>query len=157
MDYKEPSAAPPPYSEHPAELTSAFSALDLEKTSIRPSTSQCLVHLKLLEAFSRLREEIGTQNGLYGISDSLVQTCLTELPKAELSAKLREKRWATYVTNACMRFQVWWERCIVPGGKMLRQKDMTTVNFANITKSKAPLEFTQDNLPPLGVCPGIFP
>ena len=150
MDYKEPQEAPPPYSEDPPDLMTVFSSLDLEGTSPKPTVDQCLVHLKLLKAFCRLRKEIGTKDGLYGIRDSFVSADLTEEKKAEISARIREKRWATYVTNACLRFERWWNLCILPHTVMLRKEDVEAASFADITKSRAPLGFSQDNLPPLG-------
>ena len=130
-------------------MTAAFSNLDLAETSTKPTPSQCLAHLKLLEAFHQLREEVATTDGLYSIRDDFVPSDVTKEQRIDILAKIREKRWAIYVTNASLRFERWWRNCI-PRAPMLVQKNLEDPRFANITTSNTPLSFTRDNLPPLG-------
>lgn len=151
----EKSLPQPPPSYENAELpdvTAAFSNLNLSEASTKPTPSQCLAHLKLLEAFHQLREDVATTDGLYGIRDDFVPSDVTKEQRVDILAKIREKRWAIYVTNASLRFERWWKTCI-PSTQMLVQKDFDNPGFAGITTRGEPLPFTKDNLPPLGKLP----
>ena len=147
---KAPSELPPSYDDAGLpDVTAAFSNLNLSETSSKPTSSQCFAHLKLLEAFYQLREGVATTNGLYGICDDFVPSDVTQEQRMDILAKIREKRWAIYVTNASLRFERWWKTCI-PGTQMLVQKDFDDPQFASITTRGERLPFTEDNLPPLG-------
>jgi hypothetical protein len=117
--------------------------------SMLPGVSECLAHLKLLECFYQLREDIGNSNGLFGIKDELVSPELNNLQRSELLAKLCEKRWQIYVTRACIRFQSYW-RTLEPDSKMLLEEDLEKKEYLNIAFCRRPVEFTVFNLPPLG-------
>ncbi|KAL9034284.1 MAG: hypothetical protein Q9180_005493, partial [Flavoplaca navasiana] len=90
-----------------------LSGMSLATLTVPPTPDQCLAHLKLLEAFHRLRENIATTNGLYGIHDHFVKYVYpdegSDKERAQLLLQLREKRWAIYVTNAERRYAVWFE------------------------------------------------
>ena len=78
---KEESGSPPPYSSQPSSTQASSSNLEaggeapplLENLDLQPSplelptAAECLVHLKLLHAFAKLRSDIGNEEGLFGI------------------------------------------------------------------------------------------
>ena len=149
---KDTSASPPKYeadSTSPPDLTAAFSKLDLRQSGSKPTVDQCTAHLKLLEAFSQLREDVSTTDGLYGLKDSLLPSMRDDQQKSQLLAKIREKRWAVYVTIAVQRFTSYF-RIILPGSPLLSDDRMETKSYAQIADQGVPLQFTEDNLPPLG-------
>ena len=141
---------PPSYAANPRDLTAAFSDLRLDRSSTLPTANQCEAHLKLLEAFNQLKEDIGTNDGLFGLSDELA-TAAASNGRQEVLMKICEKRWAIYVTRAASRFERWWNVFIEPGSRMLQQDDLApTGSFAGIATGVGPLSITKDNLPPLG-------
>ena len=143
--------SPPSYSAETPDITAAFSNLRLDEKADKPTVDECLAHLKLLEAFSQLREDIGTADGLYGIQDDFASALDVE-PRTEALAKMREKRWAVFVTRAVDRFEVYWKNCIQPDAPMLRQvPDLNAPSFEDDFASKVVLQFNADNLPPLGM------
>lgn len=149
---------PPSYNANPRDLTAAFSDLRLDRSSPIPTANQCEAHLKLLGAFYRLREDIGTNNGLYGLSDDLADAAASS-GRQQILMKICEKRWAVYVARAASRFERWWNVCIEPGSRMLQQDDLApTGSFGSIATGVGPLSITKDNLPPLGkLCPSFEP
>ena len=63
-DYDGENAIPAP------DLTAGFSNLKITGSSgTQPNESQCIAHLKVLECFYRLRQSVGSTDGLYGIED----------------------------------------------------------------------------------------
>lgn len=148
-----PEETPPPaYDASSSNLTAALSSLDLNSARIEPTKDRCIAHLKLLEAFHQLREEIATTDGLFGIKDSFVPVNLSQQEQAAVLLKIREKRWAVYVAKAASRFETWWEKSIQPGSRMLRQADIGTgvLSGDDAGRGDEVLPFTPDNLPPLG-------
>lgn len=142
---------PPSYVEQDSNVhdtTAAFSNLNLD-ASHTPTADQCTAHLKLLEAFHQLREDIALKDGLFGICDSFADTKVTAQEKAELLVKIREKRWAVYVARAAKRFEKWWTEYVEPNAQMLKQSDIppTFRQKLHIGNSQ---DFDCDNLPPLG-------
>lgn len=95
------------------------------------TVQECVSHLKLLAAIGRLRHDISTSDGLFGIQDSEAGEFSGD--KRNLAtARIREKRWAVYVSKAVDRFMAWWEKG-VPAGE-----------------ETAEISWTPDTLPPLG-------
>lgn len=142
---------PPSYVEQDSNVqdtTAAFSNLNLNASGT-PTADQCIAHLKLLEAFHQLREDIALKDGLFGISDSFADTKVTAQEKAELLVKIREKRWAVYVARAAKRFEKWWTEYIEPYGQMLKQAEIPAT-FVQKLHIGNWLDFDCDNLPPLG-------
>lgn len=140
------SSRPPSYTRAPVDITANFAKLNLESKSTKPTVDQCIAHLKLLEAFHQLREDIATTDGLFGISDELA-TKLTR--QDEALAKVREKRWAVYVARAADRFERWWVTCVPTSQQALRQSHVISKgNFDRIASVGRPMNIT--NLPPLG-------
>lgn len=128
------------------DITAAFANLELAPQSLptqKPTPDQCLAHLKLLEAFHLLREEISQHDSLFGIYDKFATTNDTEL-----LAKIREKRWQIYVSKAAKRFEAWWKICVLPNAKRQSQHAVTLI-------TRTPWEgtivkFEKHNVPPLG-------
>ena len=150
--------APPSYTENDsnvADATAAFSSLKLD-ASPTPTADQCIAHMKLLEAFHQLREDIALKDGLFGICDSFADTKITAQEKAELLIKIREKRWAIYVARAAKRFERWWIECVEPNAQMLKQSEIP-VAFKQKLHIGACLDLNCDNLPPLGKSALLIP
>ena len=153
-----PDESPPPYGDQSTQsatvsqdLTAAFSNLHLADRTAKPTADQCLAHLKLLEAFHQLREDVATTDGLFGLQDSLVSadsTGSTEQERAELLLKIREKRWAIYVTKAAQRYETWWQIC-VEGSGMPKCAELLQA-FRDIESAGSIIRFNKDNIPPLG-------
>ena len=150
--YDEENALEPP------DLTSGFNSLTLESTSNEvPTHEECIAHLKVLEAFYKLRQTIGSSDGLFGIDNSLVtgHGLPNEDSTAELLAKLAEKRWAVYVARAVDRFQAWCA-AVAPSSGMLTLSELETegpkgtlVEPSNAKGAK--INLTPDNMPPIDV------
>ncbi|KAL8916880.1 MAG: hypothetical protein Q9172_006073 [Xanthocarpia lactea] len=153
-----PDYVPPPYTTGlgpKQDPTAAFAHLNLTVSSEKPTPDQCLAHLKLLEAFHCLREDIATSDGLYGIYDHFVNEVHPsegfDDKRAQLLLKLREKRWAVYVTKAQRRYATWW-------GEIQKERHSRPTQHALLgiyeqfeKPSKHPcLDFERDALPPLG-------
>jgi len=109
-----PSYAPPGYEEgnilDPPDITAGFSNLSLDQKNQDdfPSSEEVIAHLKLLECFYRLRQQIGSTDGLFGINNSVVTSHESEgALAAELLAKVAERRWAVYLARAVDRFDAW--------------------------------------------------
>lgn len=136
----------------PSIITAAFSNLDLGPASSEPTEDRCIAHLKLLEAFHQLREDIATTDGLFELYDNFVPDYLSQKNQAAVLLKIREKRWAVYVAKAAIRFESWWENLIQPGSKMLRGVDIEIGSWQreDETREEEAISFTPDNLPPLG-------
>ncbi|KAG8525652.1 uncharacterized protein KY384_000412 [Bacidia gigantensis] len=133
---------PPPYEAHARpDLNAAFSRLNLQAKTSRPSPDECLAHLKLLEAFHRLRQSIAFGSGLFGIKD--------DGPDWQL-AQRREKRWAVYVARAAYRFGRWWSQCDLQGGRQLTMGDLSALSQESLVKGST-LHFDHNNIPPLDV------
>lgn len=142
--------APPSYAANSCDLNAAFSNLRLDISSTIPTANQCKAHLKLLEAFNRLRVDIGSNNGLYGLSNELAAG-IPSNTRPQVLMKICEKRWAVYVTRAASRFERWWNVSVERGSRMLQQADLASPgSFASIASEGGPLAFTKDTLPPLG-------
>lgn len=142
---------PPPV----PDITSQFSSLDLTSTSPVPTVPECIAHLKLLEIFHQLREEISTTDGLFGITDHSVVASpgiRSKKEEEEGRAKNREKRWAVYVTRAVDRFQIWWEECVPKSQPRLTQKDVASEHI--FEQKSAEGRHLNLNPPPLGKCFG---
>lgn len=134
--------APPTYDASQSDLTTTFANLNLNSTGSEPTKDRCIAHLKLLEAFHQLQEEIATTDGLFGIKNNFIPAYLSQPEQAAVLLKIREKRWAVYVAKAASRFETWWEKSIQPGSGMMQQNE--------IDNGEEVLRFSPDNLPPLG-------
>ncbi|KAI4212905.1 MAG: hypothetical protein LQ351_004430 [Letrouitia transgressa] len=154
-----PAESPPPSYESVVtdvqndDLTAAFSSLNLGEQTVKPTQDQCLAHLKLLEAFHTLREDIACTDGLFDIHDSISESIFPEpsqaKERADLLLQIREKRWAIYVTKATQRYQIWWQKFVEPNSKMVKHEDL--LDAAKQLSSETPyIQFAAEELPPLG-------
>ena len=148
MEPSEQPSPPPSYAANPPDITAAFSNLSLRQATAKPKRDQCIAHLKLLECFHELRENVATQDGLFGIQDDFVPSGLSERDHAAFLVKIREKRWAVYVARAAMRFQSWWTHGIDVSNRMYRMQDTTLLPGA--MNKALPLTDMKNKLPPIG-------
>jgi Glycine-rich domain-containing protein-like len=105
-----------------------------------PSVDTCIIHLRLLAAFTELRESTSSQDGLFGILDS-------SHPSGA------DQRWTIFVAKAVLRFEVWL-RALVPDGfqPFLRYNIASDPReMDRLMKETEPLQWTDDMLPPLDV------
>jgi len=118
-----------------------------------PSHAQCLTHLKLLMAIHKLRTEISNTNGLFGISMPESTTDDFE----DRQAKIKEKKWAVYVTRAVERFTVWWQNCIPATTGLEPSVPLCSVSTKYKERTKftgstlRALQFNENTMPPLDV------
>ncbi|OHW90767.1 alpha-ketoglutarate-dependent sulfonate dioxygenase [Colletotrichum incanum] len=172
-------AASDTQSSGPQDLSAALGTLNLDPsppgTDPRddPNEDTCLAHLRLLTAFNRLKNETGYRDGLWEIWDSRARVSNASLATSssnskaaavvadggagglntDVLVKLREKRWAVYVSRAVDRYAAWW-RSFVPD--MLLEKDMVEPSeerkdrYEGFPRSE-PMVWNADMLPPLDV------
>ncbi|TKA29017.1 hypothetical protein B0A50_03429 [Salinomyces thailandicus] len=141
----------------PPDLAAGFSNLSLNNTDEYkfPTPNETVAHLKVLECFYRLRQTIGSTDGLYGISNGIIGTAsdheLSDNQHHELLAKLAEKRWAVYTARAVARFSVWIHN-VVPSQRMISLVAMEKEGLTgHLCERQQPLEFHVDNMPPVDV------
>ena len=157
----EYAQAPPDYDAEnrlvPPDVTAGFAKLNLNSANTdTPQVDQCVAHLKVLECFYRLRQTVGSKDGLFGIDNSIALG--KGLPSSDQTpqvlAKLSEKRWAIYVSRAVDRFERWYES-LLPNAYMLTTTEFAIFGKAGIlcdpSKRQAPLLFTKNNMPPADV------
>ena len=153
-----PNVSPPPpaYAQSDPnsrvpDITAAFSNLNLAP-SPKPTPDVCIAHLKLLEAFHQLREDVACEDGRFGISDAFANVGESDRERGELLIKIREKRWQVYVTKAAERFERWWVTCVQPNyesNRLLGQSQIPSV-FSQSPVVGEGLVWSKDWLPPLG-------
>lgn len=111
------SDAPPTYGESSINAVASrlnnTSISELDVHGEIPNVSQTICHLKLLHAFSKLREHISHVDGLFGIYDIPDNEPFDDFDdlkhtRALLRLRIRGKRWAVYVQRAADRFAKWW-------------------------------------------------
>lgn len=155
----------------------AFSKLQIKpSTDGFPTAETSLAHLKLLEAFCSIKDEVAYTDGAFGLFDSRAPGTEESVAgdgeatqrRLEALAQIREKRWALYVVRAVDRFEVWWTKVLVPRDiahaerfdpklrvGRLKTTDIEDVkcwnNFVdNPTVAQLKWKWTRDMLPPLG-------
>lgn len=153
---KDRHPLPPRYSEA-VDLNASFSKLELDNQTPKPTADQCVAHLKFLEALNQLRESVASSDGLYGIYDNFVELTDKGTRNPVKMAKICEKRWAIFVNRAVSRFEWWWRTCTGPILPMITESEVTSKQFQTVAQQGKPLQFTLDNLPPLGRPTGAFP
>ena len=149
-----PNSPPPPYAHSESnsnvpDITAAFSNLKLAP-SAKPTPDVCIAHLKLLEAFHQLREDIPLVDGRFGIKDAFSDGGESVEERTELLTKIREKRWQVYVTKAAERFERWWTTCVEPyhGDTGMLGQSKLPRQSPDIGER---LVWNKDLLPPLGI------
>lgn len=153
-------APPPDYDAEnvltPPDITAGFANLNLgrQNKDAFPTADEATAHLVLLECFYRLRQRIGSSDGLFGIDGNVVTGVGLSDKKVtdELLTKLAEKRWAIYVARAVDRFDKW-INAIIPSAKTATTKDLEQQGMSGIlcypSAAVAPLQFTTSTLPPV--------
>lgn len=154
-----PNHSPPPtyaqaeFDSNIPDITAAFSNLNLATSAKpKPTPDVCIAHLKLLEAFHQLREDVAFEDGRFGINDAFADAGQSDRERAELLTKIREKRWQVYVTKASERFERWWTTCVEPNeerNRLLGQSKIPIV-FKQSPNAGERLVWSNDSLPPLG-------
>lgn len=161
------------------DIAWAFSNLKIKDTGKGfPSPETTLAHLKLLEAFYALKDEVAYTDGAFGLFDSrapgseesVAGDQAATIKRLEALAQIREKRWALYVARAADRFETWWTYVLTPMDKAFCQSlgpvfsttRLQTGSVSNIADwdffvdnhlfgNKPPKwVWTRDMLPPLG-------
>ena len=149
--YTAPLAQPDSNCTHSSAATAAFAYLNISERSAKPTSDQCLAHLKLLEAFHQLRENVATTDGLYGIHDHFVDSIYpgdaSQTKRTEILLKIREKRWAIYVFKAARRYENWWQKTTPTDASMPTQN---TILSARHKLGQDHLKYYVNPLPPLG-------
>ncbi|KAK3676397.1 hypothetical protein LTR78_003673 [Recurvomyces mirabilis] len=160
-DVAPPAYAPPEYDQDnvldPPDMTAGFANLKLSSKNKDgvPTIDECAAHLKLLECFYRLKQSIGSRDGIYGISDSVVTQHIASGDKAnELLAKLAEKRWAIYLHQAVDRFDAWLH-ALMPDAKPITYTEYQTTaengSLCHPSPANPPFVLEQEHLPPVDV------
>lgn len=166
LSEKPPVEAPPTYSVAVDQLNEILGRLNLHSEPTDPTVDTCLAHLKLLNAFFNLKEEIGYTDGLFGLWDSrapgneesVAGDDAARKARDEALSKVREKRWSLYVARAVDRFEVWWTHVLCereaksPGSYgRLRQSDYTDqIRMTGFPTMGTPRKWHVDQLPPIG-------
>ncbi|OBT97940.1 hypothetical protein VE01_04050 [Pseudogymnoascus verrucosus] len=108
------------------DIAWAFSNLMIKESDNGfPTPEETLGHLKLLEAFYALKDEIAYTDGAFGLYDgrapgtdeSVAGDQPATIKRLEALAQIREKRWALYVARAADRFESWWTQVLTPMDK----------------------------------------
>lgn len=135
------------------DIAWAFSNLKIKESANGfPTPEATLGHLKLLEAFYALKDEVAYTDGAFGLFDSRApgteESVAGDQPatikRLEALAQIREKRWALYVTRAADRFESWWTKVLTVMDKVfcnslgpslgvmrLRTSDLSNLNSWN--------------------------
>lgn len=112
-----------------------------------------LVHLRLLYAFRRLRLQIGHQDGLWGIHDDRLDDQTPPLTLDERNqglARIKEKRWAIYLARAVHRYDAWWKAMNPKPLTEAETESTESARYAKFPQKSVPLDFTEENMMPLG-------
>jgi hypothetical protein len=143
------------------EINAGFSNLRIgDAPKNFPDTDLCLAHLKLLEAFFILKQEVGYTDGAFdiwdsrapGTDESVANDEAARNTRIEALSKIREKRWALYVTRAVHRFEIWWMKvlCQYEQSVMLTEGAMRYKEFQDFPGAGKVQRWTTSMLPPLG-------
>jgi hypothetical protein len=146
------------------DFSGAFASLKINAIPLDfPDNDLAMAHLKVLEAFFVLKQDIGYTDGLFDLWDSRAPGTEESVAgdqgatqsRLEALSKIREKRWALYVARATDRFETWWEKVLtkMEPGHMLTQADMWTSYFQDFPGLGGCQRWTPEMLPPLGKCP----
>ena len=148
-----PENPPPLYAvDAPANVPDINAGLSNLGLKTKPTTNLS-AHLRLLESFHQLREDVALHDGLFGIWDSFVPSTRSERERAEILLKIREKRWAIYVAKAASRFEKWWQVSVEPGAGMLSRAGLISGYSKHLDTDNTgeQLHFSKESLPPLGM------
>jgi hypothetical protein len=118
-EYSESQLPPPDYTADgdvpPPDYTAGFASLSIsdEPSLDIPQVNETIAHLKTLECFYRLKQNIASADGIFGIDNAKIVDIARTSSLAngdgadEFLPRLGEKRWAIYVSRAVDRFHAW--------------------------------------------------
>jgi len=165
---KSPSPPPPTYEQASQQEQHAHYPPQVASSSVQlspdlPSPEDCVAHLKLLECFYRLRQNIASTNGLFGISCDVVEeleqnasrTDTHKDKRNEIITLLAEKRWQVYVSRAVERFSTWRYSLELNTdcytiAQAIKTKGQILADRVD-TETAKPFSFDAENLPPIDV------
>lgn len=134
--------------------TIASTATFLPPEEAAAIADEAVIHLRLLYAFRKLRMEIGSRDGLWGIWNArLEKQQLSPAEREQGLAKLKEKRWSVYLARAVHRYSAWWTDM---ESRPLTEQDTNLVHtprYATFTTASVPKKWTPGNMLPLGMPP----
>lgn len=148
-----PAYEPTPMPQQVEEPRLIIPPLDLRKTVSDPTTEtisrdECVAHLKFLAVLADLREAVAGTDGLFGLMDPDPKIFREEA--GEAGARIKEKRWAIYVTRAVDRYAVWWRTCVRASRAPVTTADLETNAYDYITEWNNEILWSAERLPPLG-------
>jgi hypothetical protein len=167
-EYSERQVPPPDYTDGedvpPPDYTAGFASLSIsdEPSLDIPQANETIAHLKTLECFYRLKQNIASTDGMFGIDNAkivdIAQTSsLTNGDGAdEFLPRLAEKRWAVYVSRAVDRFHAWISTAVpaAPVPTMAELEEKGTNGQIIVDSSHARLQMPpldRSNMPPVDV------
>lgn len=164
---KSESPPPPTYEqanrhEDHTQYAPQIASGSLQHNPDLPSPADCVAHLKLLECFYRLRQNIASTNGLFGISCDIIEDLDKSATQSDTHKDknnegitlLAEKRWQVYVSRAVERFSRW-RYSLEPKAdyytlaRAISSKGQVLADRVNPETAK-PFLFDAENLPPIG-------
>ncbi|KAJ5921358.1 hypothetical protein N7466_009684 [Penicillium verhagenii] len=110
---------------------------------------QCVAHLKFLAVLADLRDEVSSQDGLFGLFDSQATGFDSETDQAK--GRIREKRWAVYVARAVDRYEKWWFTALPRSRPPVTMMDQESRAYEDITDCELKILWSEDNLPPIDI------
>ncbi|KAF3941605.1 hypothetical protein ABW19_dt0208588 [Dactylella cylindrospora] len=117
--------------------------------NVFPTPDHCIVHLKLLHAFSAMRDHIENTQGIFFATVPGVGDPITD------ELRLKDKRWSIFVSRAVYRFNKWWNT--IPAQKKGSSWHRLMLGYSfnndmeNSTLNGRYMPFDPTNLPPLDV------
>ncbi|KAJ2899339.1 hypothetical protein MKZ38_003268 [Zalerion maritima] len=156
---------PPTHSDidTPSQLVSSFASPSVCSNPAEPDVDTCLAHLKLLFAFQTLKDDIGNQDGLFGIWEGRcndVEVTKNEDGTEERTTKpaqpfkVKEKRWALFVARAADRFETWWSKALPrfeEDVRQLNEEDLVEGSLSSFPSTGNIVPWKAKDLPPLDV------
>lgn len=157
---RPPSPAPLPFYQSTSTDIAAESAnLNIQDTNRvaeqLPQPEPYDAHLKLLQAFHELKDDVSSSGGLFDLNDRDIPSNMPPESRDAALRKLAQKRWAIYVARAVDRFAKWWYMALPSRPQGFIRMNEFDVNGPVLAcfddPAYAPIVFTPDNLPPLDV------
>jgi hypothetical protein len=160
-------------------MDATFANLQLDNKPHKADANQCLAHLKLLFAFHNMKEDIGYNDGIWGLWNTRANAeptppvdskgletsncsserdpSKTDEQKQALLSHVREKWWAVFVARAVDRYSAWWNTLT----RNLSLTESAIEKCASPTYGKFPESggssyWTQSMLPPLGMYQKLY-
>lgn len=145
------ASAPAKHSQPEVKLPSLNLQEPASLTETTVTKDFCIAHLKFLAALADLRDTVSSNDGLFDIYDSQADPFKSdEQQMHQALARIREKRWAVYVTRAVDRFTVWWETCVPHAGGPFNTGALASKSIMDRLNISTRINWTGDTLPPLG-------